>query len=150
MTYDDASHAPLDILLVEDNPADARLTREALKDVNLASRVSLARDGEEAIAFLRGEGIHAGAPRPDLILLDLHLPGIDGLQVLTAIRRDASLRSIPVVIMTSSAQASGLCSGGETRAQGFLVKSPDMSRFTSTVRTATRLWSKVSRKRSDS
>lgn len=150
MTHDDFGRPPMEILVVEDNPGDALLTREALKTVHPANRVSIAHDGEEAIAFLRGEGAHAGAPRPDLILLDLGLPKMDGLQVLKEIKRDPLLRPIPVLIMTSTTKASDLCRAGETSAQGLVVKSMDMKRFASTVRAAAAVWSRAKRELPDS
>ena len=93
---------PVEILLVEDNPGDVRLTAEALQDGKVWNRLSVAPDGVEALAFLRREGTHVAAPRPDVILLDLNLPKKDGRQVLAEIKGDAMLRSIPVVILTTS------------------------------------------------
>ena len=90
----------VDILLVEDNPTDVHLTREALKNGKVRSKLYVARDGTEAMAFLRREGKYADAPRPDLILLDLKLPRRNGREVLAEIKADDSLRRIPVVILT--------------------------------------------------
>jgi len=98
----DASR-PIEILLVEDNPADVRLTREALKDGKVLNRIHVATDGEEAIAYLRRRKPFEGAPRPDLILLDLNLPRKDGREVLAEIKTDEDLLRIPAVILTSSA-----------------------------------------------
>ncbi len=93
---------PLQVLLVEDSPGDLRLTREAFQDVNPLIRLHMVNDGVEAMAFLTHEGEHANAPRPDLILLDLNLPRMDGREVLAHIKEHASLRTIPTVILTSS------------------------------------------------
>jgi two-component system, chemotaxis family, response regulator Rcp1 len=91
-----------DVLLVEDNPGDVRLTREALREASDAVRLHVASDGVEAMAFLRQEGPHAGAPRPDLILLDLNLPRMDGREVLACIKKDQKLKTIPTIILTTS------------------------------------------------
>src|SRR3954463_13474714 len=93
---------PIEILLVEDNPGDVELTREALHDGKIHMHLSVVNDGVEALTFLRREGAHAGAPRPDLILLDLNLPKKDGRAVLGEIKQDPALRNIPVVVLTSS------------------------------------------------
>ena len=94
--------APIDILLVEDNPGDVRLTQEALKEGKILNNLYMARDGVEAISFLRREGEYKDAVRPDLILLDLNLPKKDGREVLTEIKKDEELRRIPVVVLTTS------------------------------------------------
>jgi len=93
---------PVEVLLVEDNPGDVRLTMEALKDGKMNNRLSVVGDGEEALAFLRRQGKYADVPRPDLILLDLNLPRKDGREVLSEIKADETLRRIPVVILTTS------------------------------------------------
>src|SRR5262245_21497666 len=93
---------PLEILLAEDSPADADLMREALTELTVPSRLGVVEDGEEALAFLRREGPYACAVRPDLIVLDLHLPRKNGRQVLAAIKADGDLKCIPVVILTTS------------------------------------------------
>src|ERR1700733_10390227 len=95
-------HAEIRVLLVEDNPGDVRLTQEAFRDANKNVVLFVANDGVEAMAFLRHEGIHADAPRPDLILLDLNLPRMDGREVLALIKQDKSLQTIPTVILTTS------------------------------------------------
>jgi CheY-like chemotaxis protein len=94
---------PIDILLVEDNPADVRLAQEALKDYKLQNALHVVQDGESALAFLRRQGQFAGAPSPDLVLLDLALPKIDGVDVLLEMRRDEELKHLPVVVMAASA-----------------------------------------------
>ena len=93
---------PIEVLLVEDSPGDVRLTQEAFRDANGSIHLHVASDGVEAMAFLRREGGHAHAPRPDLILLDLNLPKMDGREVLAHIKEDASLKTIPTVILTTS------------------------------------------------
>ena len=93
---------PLEILLVEDNPGDARLTQEVLKDSQFASNLAVAEDGEVAMARLRNEGEHGSAPRPDLVLLDLKLPKMDGWEVLAQMNKDDDLRGIPVLILTAT------------------------------------------------
>lgn len=147
MTERETSRPPLEILLVEDNPGDVLLTREALKAVNLASRISVARDGEEALTRLRSGEAGDKAPRPDLILLDLNLPGMDGHQVLAEIRRDPGLQSIPVLILTSSTSAEDVARAGRMRAQGYVVKAVGLAELSSTVRTAAALWMRVARRR---
>jgi CheY-like chemotaxis protein len=93
---------PIEILLIEDNPGDVRLTTEAFKDGKLANRVTVARDGAEAMALLRREGPYADAARPDLILLDLNLPKVSGQEILAALQADEVLAMIPVVVLTTS------------------------------------------------
>ena len=93
---------PLEVLLVEDNPGDARLTEEVLKDSQFANNVAIAEDGEAAMARLRNQGEHASAPRPDLVLLDLKLPKMDGWEVLAQMNQDDDLRGIPVVVLTGT------------------------------------------------
>src|SRR5438132_6905564 len=97
---------PIEILLVEDNPADARLTIDALRDARILNRVHVVEDGAQALAFLRREGKYADAPRPSLVFLDLNIPKINGHQVLQAMKADDSLRSIPVVVVSSSGSES--------------------------------------------
>ena len=101
--------APIDILLIEDNPGDVRLAREALQESKIQNDVHVVTDGRQAIAFLRKEGEYADALRPDLILLDLNLPWMDGREVLAEIKADAKLRRIPVVVLTVSKADRGRC-----------------------------------------
>jgi CheY-like chemotaxis protein len=107
---------PIVILLVEDNPADARLTAEGLKRAKVLNRLHVVEDGEEAIAFMRREGQWADAPRPDIVFLDLNLPKMDGREVLTIVKDDPELAHIPIVVLTSSdadADTSGVPGQGE-------------------------------------
>jgi len=96
---------PIEVLVVDDNPGDVRLTREAFREANDTVRLNVATDGVEAMAFLMRSGAHAAAPRPDLILLDLNLPKMDGAEVLAHIKQDASLKLIPTVILSTSSVA---------------------------------------------
>lgn len=131
------------ILLVEDNAADADLTREALADSDRLASLHVARDGADAIAFLRRQGQHADAPSPDLILLDLNLPGLDGRAVLTAIRGDPALREIPVVMLTSSSAPQDVSDAYRLGANCYVTKPLDLARYLSTIRAIEQYWSEV-------
>jgi two-component system, chemotaxis family, response regulator Rcp1 len=135
----------LEVLLVEDNPGDVRLVREALRDSTVGTRLSVARDGEEALAFLRREPPHARAPRPDLILLDLNLPRRDGREVLAAVREDPTLRAIPVVVLTSSDAERDIADAYELKANCFVTKPVDLDRFIGVVRAIEHFWLTVVR-----
>jgi CheY-like chemotaxis protein len=119
----------IEILLVEDSPGDVRLTREALREARVANRLSVVGDGIETLQFLRQEGKYADAPRPDLILLDLNLPRMDGREVLAAIKADPSLRMIPVVVLTTSEAESDVLRSYDLHANCYLVKPVDVDRF---------------------
>ncbi len=131
---------PVEVLLVEDNPGDVRLTREALKEGKIRNNLHVARDGVEALAFLRRQGEHAGAPRPDLILLDLNLPRKDGREVLTEIKDDASLRQIPVVILTSSQAEEDILRAYDLHANCYISKPVDLDQFINVVRSIEDFW----------
>jgi two-component system, chemotaxis family, response regulator Rcp1 len=131
---------PIEILLVEDNPGDVRLTREALKDGKVSNRLHVVVDGVEALAFLRREGEHATAVRPDLILLDLNLPKMDGRQVLAEIKADPTLRQIPVVILTSSQAEEDICRSYDLHANCYVTKPVDLDRFMTVVRAVEDFW----------
>ncbi len=131
---------PVDILLVEDNSGDARLAREALKDSKLLNNLSHVADGEEAIAFLRRQGRHAAAPRPDLILLDLNLPGKDGREVLAEIKADESLKRIPVVILTVSSAEEDIFKAYNLHANCFITKPIDLNQFLKVVHSIEDFW----------
>jgi two-component system, chemotaxis family, response regulator Rcp1 len=126
--------SPTEILLVEDNLDDARVTIQALKDENIHCRVSLVRDGEEALSFLRREGVFAKTPQPDVILLDMELPKIDGPQVLSEIRRDERLQSIPVLVMTGSAVHRAVLQAQDLRIDGFMTKPISLDQFLGAVK----------------
>jgi CheY-like chemotaxis protein len=127
---------PVEILLVEDNPGDVRLTIEALRDSTLAHRLSVARDGVEALAFLRREG----GVRPDLILLDLNLPRKDGREVLSEIKADAALRTIPVVVLTTSRAEQDVLHSYELQANCYITKPVDLMQFMTVVRSIEDFW----------
>ena len=124
----------IDILLVEDDPGDVVLIREAFEDVKLRNRLHHVSDGVEALEFLRGEGAHAGAPRPDLVLLDLNLPRMDGREVLRAVKGDEALRSIPVVVLTTSEAEEDVLRSYELHANAYVTKPVDFERFIEVVR----------------
>ena len=124
----------IEVLLVEDNPGDVRLTREALREGKVFNNLSVAKDGEEALAFLRREGEFAEAPRPDVILLDLNLPRKDGREVLEAIKADPSLRTIPVVILTSSEAERDIARAYELNANCYITKPVDLDQFITVVK----------------
>jgi CheY-like chemotaxis protein len=130
----------VDILLVEDNPGDIRLTQEALKDSRIRNSISIARDGVEAIAFLRRQGPYAGAPRPDIILLDLNLPRKDGREVLEEIKQDEDLKRIPVVVLTTSSDEADVLASYNLHANCFITKPVDLNRFIEIVKSIEGFW----------
>jgi CheY-like chemotaxis protein len=125
---------PIEILLVEDNPGDVRLAREALQDSKVHNTIHVVGDGVAALAFLRGEGAYATAPRPDLILLDLGLPRKDGREVLAEIKRDGDLEAIPVVILTTSAADRDILQSLALRVDGYMIKPIDLEQLIALVR----------------
>jgi chemotaxis family two-component system response regulator Rcp1 len=129
-----------DILLIEDNPSDVYLTEEALKAVGAVSRLHVATDGIEGLSFLRREGIHAEAPRPDLILLDLNLPRMDGRRVLAEIKDDEELRRIPVIVLTTSNAPSDVVKCYDLHANCYIVKPVDFDRFETVIRAIEEFW----------
>ncbi|MHB8899097.1 MAG: response regulator [Thermoguttaceae bacterium] len=131
---------PMEILLVEDDLLQARLAIEALKRGGIQHRMTLVRDGQEAMGFLRRQGIFARAPVPDLVLLDLRLPRIDGLDVLESIKGDASLNRIPVVIMTSSQEEEDRLRCQMLNVEAFMTKPVRLPEFLSLVRELRRFW----------
>lgn len=136
---------PIEILLVEDNPGDVRLTRETLKETKLHNNLSVVDDGEKALAFLRRQGGYASAPRPDLILLDLNLPKLDGREVLAAIKEDPSLRTIPVVILTTSKAEEDIIKSYELHANCYIAKPVELEGFVKVVRSIEDFWLSVVR-----
>lgn len=134
------SPRPWIVLLVEDNKVDQMLAQEAFDSRKVEADLHIVRDGEEAIAFLRRQGGFAGAPRPDLVLLDLNLPKRNGREVLNAIRADASMRRVPVVIITSSANDDDIYRCYAAGANCYLTKSVDISEHLDLLRSAAAFW----------
>jgi CheY-like chemotaxis protein len=132
--------APIEILLVEDNPGDVRLTQEALKEGKVRNRLSVVDDGAKAIDFLYNRGPYANAPRPGLILLDLNLPRKDGRQVLAEIKADPSLRSIPVVVLTTSQADEDVVRAYDLQVNCYITKPIDLSQFLKVVRAMEDFW----------
>jgi CheY-like chemotaxis protein len=130
----------MDILLVEDNPGDVRLTREAFLDVDPSIRLHVACDGTEAMAFLGHQGPHRRAPRPDLILLDLNMPKMDGREVLALIKSDENLKLIPTVILTTSAAEGDILRSYQLQANSYLRKPQELGRFDDLVRSINDYW----------
>jgi chemotaxis family two-component system response regulator Rcp1 len=135
-----AAIEPIDILLVEDNAADVRLTLEALKESQLNTRLHVVRDGFAAMALLRREGNYASAPRPRLILLDLNLPGRDGREILADLKGDEDLRRIPVVILTTSRAEEDILRSYDLQANCYITKPFGMEAFMNVVLSIERFW----------
>lgn len=130
----DQPERQIEILLVEDDPGDVLMTREAFEDYKVRNQLHVVNDGVEAMAFLRQEGEHAGRPRPDLILLDLNLPKMDGREVLEAIKSDADFSSIPVVVLTTSEAEEDVLSSYSLHANAYVTKPVDFESFIGVVR----------------
>jgi CheY-like chemotaxis protein len=131
---------PVEILLAEDNPADVRLTRETLKEAGIPSHLHVVPDGVETLAFLRREGAHAAAPRPDLILLDLNMPRMDGREVLRRIKSDENFRRIPVVIITSSQSEADIREAYALHANCFITNPVDLDQFMARMKNVWEFW----------
>lgn len=131
---------PIDVLLVEDSPGDVRLTQEALREANRAIHLHVAVDGVEAMSFLNREGPYLRAPRPDLILLDLNLPKMDGREVLAQIKADENLRTIPTIILTTSEAEADITKSYQLRANCFLSKPVELEAFESLVKSINDFW----------
>jgi chemotaxis family two-component system response regulator Rcp1 len=131
---------PVEILLVEDNPGDVRLTREALREGKIRNNLSVVPDGVEALAFLRREGRYAGSPHPDVILLDLNLPRKSGREVLAEIKSDSQLRRIPVVILTTSADEQDILRAYELHANCYITKPVDFEQFITVIQAIENFW----------
>ena len=136
---------PIEILLVEDNPADVRLTQEALKEGKVRNNLFVARDGVEALEFLRRQGPHANAAKPDLILLDLNLPRKDGREVLADIKNDDTLRSIPVVVLTTSSAEADILKSYNLHANCYITKPVDLEQFVQVIKSIDEFWLTVVR-----
>jgi len=125
---------PIEVLLVEDDPGDVLMTQEAFEEHKVRNKLSVVSDGEEALAYLRREGPYAEAPRPDLILLDLNLPRVDGREVLAVIKDDDDLRRIPVVVLTTSQADEDILRSYSLHANAYVTKPVDFERFITVVR----------------
>ena len=136
---------PIEILLVEDNHADVRLTQEALREGKVKNNLAVARDGEEAIRMLRREPPYTGAVRPDLILLDLNLPRKDGREVLQEIKADPALKSIPVVVLTTSSAEVDILKMYELHANCYITKPVDLEQFIHVVKSIDDFWLSIVR-----
>ena len=134
---------PVEILLVEDNPGDVRLTLEALKENKILNRFHVAVDGVQALSFLRKGGLFAGAPRPDLILLDLNLPKKDGREVLAEIKADPELKRIPVVILTTSKAEEDIARTYDLHANCYITKPVDLEQFIHVVKCIENFWLEI-------
>ena len=139
------SDRPIQILLVEDNPADIRLTREALKQCPVPCEVSVVEDGMEAVEFLQREGRFADAPRPDLVLLDLNLPRLSGREVLARIKADPGLRRIPVIVLTTSEAQEDVLGAYDLHANSYVPKPVDLDRFMAVMGVIQTYWLSVVR-----
>ena len=124
----------IEVLLVEDDPGDVMMTREAFQDYKLQNQLHVVSDGAEAMEFLRQEGEYVGRPRPDLVLLDLNLPRMDGRQVLEAIKSDSELASIPVVVLTTSENEDDVLRSYSLHANAYVTKPVDFARFIEVIR----------------
>ena len=131
---------PIEVLLVEDSPGDVRLTQEAFREANIAIHLHIASDGVEAMTFLKKQGGHAHAPRPDLILLDLNLPRMDGREVLAHIKEDENLKTIPTVILTTSEAEADIVKSYELQANCYLSKPVQLDAFESLVKSINDFW----------
>ena len=137
---DSTRASPVEILLVEDNPGDVRLTKEALKEGKVYSNLHWAKDGVEALEFLRRQGKFADVPRPDIILLDLNLPKKDGREVLSEIKNDDDLKRIPVVILTTSKAEEDVLRSYQLHANCYVTKPVDLEKFIVVVQSIDKFW----------
>jgi CheY-like chemotaxis protein len=140
MTLSNGAGTSIHVLLVEDSPGDVRLTREAFRDANAAIELHVAMDGVEAMAFLHLDPPYETAPRPDLILLDLNLPRMDGREVLARIKADAGLKTIPTVILTTSEAPADILKSYQLQANSYLTKPVQLELFESLVRSINDFW----------
>lgn len=142
---DPAPGGPIEILVVEDSPDDIVLIVQALEDGKVPKHVTVIEDGTEALMFLRQEGRYAVAPRPDLILLNLYLPGMYGLEVLAVIKQDQNLKIIPVVILTSSREEKDIREAYACHANGYVIKPLDVEAFLEAIKSIEHFWLTVLR-----
>ena len=139
----ESAPVPIEILLVEDNPGDARLTREGLRDAKVQNNLHVVLDGVEALAFLRRQGPYRAVPAPDLILLDLNLPKKDGREVLEEIKKDDHLKHIPVVILTTSQAEKDVIESYRLRANAYVTKPVDLEQFLKVVKSIEHFWLEI-------
>ena len=137
---DNPSGKAIDILLVEDSPGDIRLAQEALKESKIRNKLFVVEDGVEAMAFLRRQGKHAEAPRPDLILLDLNLPRKSGREVLSEIKNDEELKRVPVVVLTVSRDEEDILKSYDNHANCYITKPLDFSQFMEITKSIEQFW----------
>jgi len=130
----------LDVLLIEDNPGDVRLTQEVLREARVPTDVTVAGDGEEAMAYLRGEGEHAKRKRPSLVLLDLNLPRKSGLEVLAEVKGDKALRRVPVVVLSGSSATHDVVRAYDLHANAYVTKPLDLNEFIAALRAVEGFW----------
>ncbi len=140
MTTGEEHGRPARILLVEDNPGDVRLTREALKDSRVINELTVVNDGVEALEYLHRQGAHAHASRPDLILLDLNLPRKDGREVLAEIKSDQKLQQIPVVVLTTSSAEKDVLQSSELAANAYVTKPIEFDEFAEAILSIQTFW----------
>lgn len=136
---------PVDILLVEDDPGDELMTREAFEEHNIGSTLHVARDGQEALDFLFRQGDHLDAPRPDLVLLDLNLPKYNGRQILAKIRADDELSDMPVVILSTSSAEDDVLSSYRLFANAYVTKPADLDQYTSAIKQIDEFFAQLAR-----
>lgn len=136
---------PIHILLVEDSPADVRLTQEVMRDAKIANELHVVNDGEAAMDFLRQQGDYSDRPRPDLMLLDLNLPRKDGREVLAELKQDPALRTIPVIVLTTSSAEGDVVRSYELAASCYITKPIDLDEFIRVVRSIESFWLSVVR-----
>ena len=138
-------HELVQILLVEDNPGDVRLTQEALKEAKFRNTVQVVGDGVEALAYLRQQGKYSAATRPHMVMLDLNMPRMDGREVLEAIKKDPDLRRIPVVVLTSSEAETDIARAYELYANCYVTKPVDIDHFLQVVKSIEEFWVEIVR-----
>jgi len=134
---------PIEILLVEDSPDDAEMTMDVLREGRLRNRITHVEDGVDAMAFLRRQGQYSSAPRPDLILLDLHMPRMNGLEVLAEVKNDPDLRRIPIVMMTASQEEKELIAAYDLHVNCYVTKPVDVAQFIGAVKSIEHFWFSV-------
>lgn len=145
MTFPPSSDIPVQILLVEDNAADVELTVEGLRDGKVANELAVVRDGVEAMAYLRAEAPYQDAPRPDLVLLDLNMPRMDGRDVLAEMSADPALAVIPVIVLTTSAADADVLESYRLSASAYITKPVDFDQFVQVIHSLEEFWLRVVR-----